>query len=124
MSQPQNLPDLLQARLKLGLLNWGRRTLLWTAVLALLSSQIPFFKVALIAWIIYSGLALVGLLLGLKFAKHLKVGAAFSSPPAPPRDVGGDRPAEADLADAAPGDQEIIDIEAEVLPPEPPRSHS
>ena len=124
MSQPQNLPDLLQARLKLGLLNWGRRTLIWSGVLALLSSQIPFLKVALIAWLAFSALSLVGLLLGLKLASHLKTSAAFPSHPPPSRDVGGDRPldsGEADPSRSSHSHDPIIEIEAEVLPPEPPR---
>ena len=40
MSQPQNLPELLQARLKLGLVNWARRTLIWTGVLGLLLARL------------------------------------------------------------------------------------
>ena len=134
MSAPQNLPELLQARLKLGLVNWVRRTLLWACVLGLLSTQIPPFRVLLIAWLIFSAFSLAALLFGLKLAKHLKTGTAsvFPQGMSEPRDVGGTRPDPIDEENPAPHhghtgrnavSDEIIEIEAEVLPPEsgPPR---
>lgn len=133
MSQPQNLPDLLQARLKLGLMNWGKRTLIWTAALGLLSTQSPFFKVVLIGWLLFSAISLAGLLLGLKLASHLKTGTAAAFPQGmnEPRDVGGGRPDPLPQEDFpsyhAPSGRhavsdEIIEIEAEVLPPEENRN--
>jgi hypothetical protein len=126
MSDPQNLPELLQARLKLGLFNWGKRTLIWTTVLGLLSTQVPPFKVLLIGWIVFSAISLAGLLLGLKLAKHLKTGttASFPHPTGEPRDVGGNRLEPVDPNEhperstrRSSADDEIIEIEAEVLPP-------
>lgn len=130
MTTPQNVPEILQARLKLGLLNWGRRTLIWTTVLGLLSTQIPFARVLLIGWIVFSVISLAGLLLGLKLASHLKAGTTTAFPQGmnEPRDVGGDRP-EPLSEDTYPPhhphtgrnavSDEIIEIETEVLPPEP-----
>jgi hypothetical protein len=59
MSQPQNLPELLQARLKLGLFNWGKRTLIWSMALALLARVVPGLWFLLIGWLIFSALILV-----------------------------------------------------------------
>ncbi len=130
MNQPQNLPELLQARLKLGLFNWGKRTFIWTMALGLLTAMAPGLRFLLIAWLIFSALSLAALLLGLKLAKNLKVGTAtaFSQAGNEPRDVGGHRPEPAEVEDDDPHHQahtgrhavsdEIIEIEAEVLPPE------
>ena len=129
MNQPQNLPDLLQARLKLGLFNWGKRTITWTLALGLLSAIAPAMKVFLIAWLLFSALSLAALLLGLKLARNFKAGTAAAFPQSrnQPRDVGGPRP-EPLTEEVYPTHQahtgrngasdEIIEIEAEVLPPE------
>lgn len=135
MSQPQNLPDLLQARLKLSLLNWSRRTLIWSAVLGLFAMQVPFAKVLLIGWLVFSGLSLAGLLLGLKLARHLKtatvtpitvnrtphahsgpIGDQEMTPEGFPRDGHSGR------REVVEG--EVIEIDAEVLPADekPPRA--
>ena len=128
MNQPQNLPELLQARLKLGLFNWGKRTVIWTMALGLLSAIAPGMRFLLIGWLIFSALSLGALLLGLKLAKNLKVSTAtFPQGMNEPRDVGGDRMESSDHDDylshhAHTGrnavSDEIIEIEAEVLPPE------
>lgn len=130
MNQPQNLPEVLQARLRLALFNWGKRTLIGTTLLGLLSTRVPFFKAVLIAWIVFSLFSLAALLLGMKLAKHLKTGtfSAFPQGGQPePRDVGGDRPDhDSEPEYPTPGGRhshqtlsdEIIEIEAEVLPPE------
>lgn len=134
MSQPQNLPEVLQARLKLGLVNWVRRTLVWTGILGLLSAMAPGMRVFLIAWLVFSAISLAALLFGLKLAKHLKTGTASVFPQGmnEPRDVGGTRPDPIDDEDPAPHhghrgrnavSDEIIEIEAEVLPPESGPSH-
>ena len=134
MSQPQNLPELLQARLKLGLVNWARRTLIWTGVLGLLTAMAPGMRFFLIAWLLFSAFSLAALLFGLKLAKHLKTGTTGTFPQGmnEPRDVGGTRPVPLD-EDETPThydhtrrnavSDEIIEIEAEVLPPEsgPPK---
>lgn len=132
MSTPQNLPELLQARLQLGLFNWGKRTVIWTMALGLLTALAPGLRFILIAWLIYSALSLAALLLGLKLAKNLKTGAtaAFPTNRDQPRDVGGTRPESIEPEDDSPTRQahtgrntasdEIIEIEAEVLPPERP----
>ena len=92
MNQPQNLPELLQARLKLGLFNWGKRTVIWTMALGLLSAIAPGLRFLLIGWLIFSALSLAALLLGLKLAKNLRVSTAtFPQGMNEPRDVGGDR---------------------------------
>ncbi len=129
MNQPQNLPELLQARLKLGLFNWGKRTITWTLVLGLLTAMAPGLRFLLIAWLLFSALSLVALLVGLKLANNLKVNTSvFPQGMNEPRDVGGTRPEPAEVEDNTPhrhahsgrnevGD-EIIEIEAEVLPPE------
>ena len=133
MNQPQNLPEVLQARLRQGLFNWGKRTIIVTTVLVLLSMRFPPLKLLLIAWIVFSLFSLAALLLGMKLAKHLKTGtfSAFPQGGQPePRDVGGDRhdpelDPESDFHQH-PGSRhahttlndEIIEIEAEVLPPE------
>lgn len=134
MSQPQNLPELLQARLKLGLVNWARRTLIWTGVLGLLTAMAPGMKFLLIAWLLFSAFSLAALLFGLKLAKHLKTNTSgvFPQSMKEPRDVGGTRPVPIDEEEAAPYhhhtgrnavSDEIIEIEAEVLPPDsdPPK---
>lgn len=134
MNQPQNLPELLQARLRLGLFNWGKRTLIWTMALGLITAMAPGLRFLLIGWLLFSALSLVALLVGLKLAKNLKVSttAAFPREHDQPRDVGGHRPG-SDLDEPEPRhpshtgrtavSDEIIEIEAEVLPPEtPPRS--
>jgi hypothetical protein len=134
MSQPQNLPELLQAKLKLALVNWARRTVIWTGILGLLSAMAPGIWVFLIAWLVFSAFSLAALLFGLKLAKNLKTGTASGFPQGmhEPRDVGGTRPDSIDEEDPAPHhghsgrnavNDEIIEIEAEVLPPEsgPPR---
>ena len=129
MNQPQNLPELLQARLKLGLFNWGKRTVIWTMALGLLTAMAPGMRFFLIAWLIFSALSLAALLLGLKLAKNLRVSTAtFPQGMNEPRDVGGDRMESSDDADDYPShhahsgrnavSDEIIEIEAEVLPPE------
>jgi hypothetical protein len=129
MNQPQNLPELLQARLKLGLFNWGKRTVIWTMALGLLTAMAPGMRFFLIAWLIFSAFSLAALLLGLKLAKNLKVAATtFPQGMNEPRDVGGDRMESSDEADDYPShhshrgrngvSDEIIEIEAEVLPPE------
>jgi hypothetical protein len=133
MSQPQNLPELLQARRKLGLFNWGKRTLIWSMALALLASVAPGLRFLLIGWLIFSALSLAILLIGLKVAGALKTGTISTFPgtatcaPGEPRDVGGTRP-EFTPQEEFPGrhahaarpavSDEIIEIEAEVLPPE------
>ena len=129
MNQPQNLPELLQARLKLGLFNWGKRTVIWTMALGLLTAMAPGMRFLLIAWLIFSAFSLAALLLGLKLAKNLKVAATtYPQGMNEPRDVGGDRMESSDEADDYPShhshrgrngvSDEIIEIEAEVLPPE------
>ncbi len=129
MNQPQNLPELLQARLKLGLFNWGKRTVIWTMALGLLTAMAPGMRFFLIAWLIFSALSLAALLLGLKLAKNLKVSTAtFPQGMNEPRDVGGTRPEPAEVEDDYPHhhthtgrnavNDEVIEIEAEVLPPE------
>lgn len=126
MSAPPNLPELLQARLKLGLFNWGKRTLIWTTALGLLATQVPLFKILLIGWIVYSAVSLAAILLGLKLANHLKMGtSSFPQPVDEPRDVGNGRTEPMDSSTPQAGsarrsavDDEIIEIEAEVLPPE------
>ncbi|MDB6071125.1 MAG: hypothetical protein JWL81_2296 [Verrucomicrobiales bacterium] len=137
MNQPQNLPEVLQARLRLGLFNWGKRTIIGTTLIGLISTRVPFFKLVLIAWIVFSLFSLAALLLGMKLAKHLKTGtfSAFPQGGQPePRDVGGDRPdhdPEPEIPHSHhPGarhsnptlNDEIIEIEAEVLPPEKTKS--
>lgn len=141
MSQPPNLPEIIQARLKLGLFNWGKRTIIWTLALGLLTAVAPGLKFILIAWLIFSALSLAGLLLGLKLAQNLKTGGAGAfmgtmgnmGQPSEPRHAGGHRPevdedhaadfppAQAHSGRAAVSD-EIIEIEAEVLPPEKDRA--
>ncbi|MES2468375.1 MAG: hypothetical protein V4675_13800 [Verrucomicrobiota bacterium] len=129
MNQPQNLPELLQARLKLGLFNWGKRTVIWTMALGLLSAIAPGLRFLLIGWLIFSALSLAALLLGLKLAKNLRVSTAtFPQGMNEARDVGGDRMESSDEADDYPShhshtgrnavSDEIIEIEAEILPPE------
>jgi hypothetical protein len=130
MNQPQNLPELLQARLKLGLFNWGKRTVIWTLALGLLTAMAPGLRFLLIGWLLFSALSLIALLVGLKLAKGLKVSttAAFPGERNEPRDVGGTRPEPAEVDDGTPHrhthtgrnevSDEIIEIEAEVLPPE------
>lgn len=130
MNQPQNLPELLQARLKLGLFNWGKRTVIWTMALGLLSAIAPGLRFLLVGWLVFSALSLAALLLGLKLAKNLKVSTATAFPTGrnEPRDVGGTRPEPAAVEEDSPYHQahtgrnavsdEIIEIEAEVLPPE------
>ena len=128
MNQPQNLPELLQARLKLGLFNWGKRTVIWTMALGLLSAIAPGLRFLLIGWLIFSALSLAALLLGLKLAKNLKVSTAtFPQGMNEPRDVGGDRmessgdydyPSHHAHTGGNAVSDEIIEIEAEVLPPE------
>ncbi len=129
MNQPQNLPELLQARLKLGLFNWGKRTVIWTMALGLLSAIAPGLRFLLIGWLLFSALSLAALLLGLKLAKNLRVSTAtFPQGMNEPRDVGGDRMESGDADDDYPShhahtgrnavSDEIIEIEAEVLPPE------
>ncbi len=128
MSNPQNLSDLLQARLKLSLFNWAKRTLLWTAALGLLTTQVPPVRFLLIGWILFSAISLVGLLLGLKIAGKLKTKITFNFPQSSdePRNVsngrGELREEETDLPPVqgrrTAVNDEIIDIEAEVLPPE------
>lgn len=128
MSNPQNLSDLLQARLKLSLFNWAKRTLLWTAALGLLTTQVPPVRFLLIGWILFSAISLVGLLLGLKIAGKLKTKITFNFPQSSdePRNVsngrGEIREEETDLPPVqgrrTAVNDEIIDIEAEVLPPE------
>ena len=132
MNPPQNLPDILQARLKLGLFNWGKRTVIWTLALGLLSAVAPMMRFLLIGWLLFSALSLAALLLGLKLAKNFKAGAATAFPEGgdEPRDVGGIRPEPVEVAEDSPHYQahtgrnavsdEIIEIEAEVLPPERP----
>lgn len=130
MNPPQNLTELLQARLKLGLFNWGKRTVIWTLVLGLLSAVAPGLRFLLIGWLLFSAISLAALLFGLKLAKNFKAGSvsAFPAPGNEPRDVGGPRP---DIPEEAPDfpspharrgrsavSDEIIEIEAEVLPPE------
>ena len=133
MSQPQNLPDLLQARLKLGLFNWGKRTIIWTLALGLLTAMAPGLRFLLIGWLLFSALSLAALLVGLKLAKNFKAGtaAAFPQRSNESRDVGGPRPEAVEREEDYPTNHahtgrnavsdEIIEIEAEVLPPEPPR---
>ena len=128
MSNPQNLSDLLQARLKLSLFNWAKRTLLWTAALGLLTTQVPPVRFLLIGWILFSAISLVGLLLGLKIAGKLKTKITFNFPQSSdePRNVsngrGEIREEETDLPPVqgrrTAVNDKIIDIEAEVLPPE------
>ena len=129
MNQPQNLPDVLQARLKLGLFNWGKRTVIWTMALGLLTAIAPGLRFILIGWLLFSAISLAALLLGLKLAKNLKTGTgAFSTGRDEPRDVGGTRPEPVETDDHYPDHQthtgrnavsdEIIEIEAEVMPPE------
>ena len=130
MNQPQNLPELLQARLKLGLFNWGKRTVIWTVALGLLTAIAPGMRFVLIAWLMFSAFSLAALLLGLKLAKNLKVGTptAFPTGRNEPRDVGGIRPEPAAEEQEHPHhhahtgrnavSDEIIEIEAEVLPPD------
>jgi len=131
MSQPQNLPDLLRARLKLGLLNWGKRTLIWSAFLGILSTLAPALRFLLVGWLVFSAISLAALLLGLKLANALKTStlSTFPTPGREPRDVGGTRPEPLDSQDDTPThhvhtgrnavSDEIIEIEAEVLPPDP-----
>ena len=130
MSPPQNLPEILQAKLKLGLFNWGKRTLIWTVVLGFAAAIAPGLRFILIGWLLFSALSLAALLLGLKLAKSLKAGASATFPTVQdePRDVGGTRPETAGVEDDHPQHQthtgrnavgdEIIEIEAEVMPPD------
>ena len=136
MPAPQNLPEMLQARLQLGLFNWVKRTATWTLVLGGVSLLAPGLKFLLIGWWLFSGLSLAAILLGMKFASKLKSGVGAGTVGGgvgEPRVVGGTRPAaaaEEDFPTAsghhrphghqghAAADDEIIEIEAEVLPPE------
>ncbi len=135
MSQPQNLPELLQARMKLALFNWGKRTFIWSLALGLLSAMAPSLRFLLILWLVFSAFSLAAILIGLKIAKNLKFGStsAFPSPgPNEPRDVGGHRPPPHEAEDdpspqpahgpskRSAASDEIIEIEAEVLPPDRP----
>lgn len=139
-----SLPDVLQARLRLGLRNWAKRTLLWSAFLAIFSVHFPALKFVLLGWIVFSALSLALLLAGLKLARNLKGGTTFSfgmggmgnpvgQMPGPFAQSGSFASAE-DVAtpQAAPDDppprarggasNEVIEIDAEVLPPEEPES--
>lgn len=146
MSQPPNLPEMLQARLKLGLFNWGKRTVIWSAVLGLLSTQAPPFRFLLVGWIIFSLISLAAILVGMKIARNLQsvtmgttgfggAGGMGSAPGVPGVTDGSSYSypgSDTAFADADPGsarathrpipqDGEVIEIEAEVLPPEPRR---
>ncbi len=115
MSQSQNLPELLQARLKLGLLNWGKRTVIWTLVLGLLTAMAPGLRFLLIAWLLFSALSLAALLLGLKLAKNLKVTTTAAFPSAADELIP-EHPGETEATHRPiPRGGEIIDIEAEVI---------
>jgi len=87
----------------------------------------------LIGWLIFSALSLAILLIGLKVAGALKTGTISTFPgtansaPGEPRDVGGTRPEftpQEEVTGRHPHparsavSDEIIEIEAEVLPPE------
>ena len=82
MSQPQNLPDLLRARLKLGLFNWGKRTLIWTAFLGIVSTLAPGLRFLLVGWLVFSAISLAALLLGPEAGQRSQKPAP--SPPSPP----------------------------------------
>ncbi|MES2706691.1 MAG: hypothetical protein V4726_08835 [Verrucomicrobiota bacterium] len=124
-SSPGSLPDALQARLRLALMNWTKRTLLWGAFLAIFSIQIPFLKAVLVGWIIFSAISLAFLLLGMKFAKHLKTGSVSFGMGGAPRSQGfPPQNAQDEPPPRAPGGPgEVIEIDAEVLPPETPAPH-
>lgn len=125
-SSPGSLPDVLQARLRVGLQNWFKRTVLWGALFAIFSVQMPFLKAVLVGWIIFSGISLAFLLIGLKLAKHLKGGSVSFGMGGMPQAQGFPAPnAQDEPPPRAPAgaSNEVIEIDAEVLPPESPAPH-
>ncbi|MDB6136507.1 MAG: hypothetical protein JWM59_4750 [Verrucomicrobiales bacterium] len=123
-----SLPDMLQARLRQGLANWTKRTFLWGALFAIFSVHFPFLKAVLVGWIIFSAISLAFLLLGLKIAKNLKgttVSFGMGGMPAgqefPTASLQEEPPPRAPASSANPS--EVIEIDAEVLPPETPPPH-
>ncbi len=130
-----SLPGLLEAKLKQSLARWGWRTAMWGIPLAWLSTRAALGKFLFIGWIIFSLITLAALLLGLKMAKKLGEaglggmaagmgggtsvggGGAGGGP-----DVFGNAIPRSPHATSRPpaGEGDIIEIEAEVLPPEPP----
>lgn len=125
MNFPQSAPgqplNPLEARLRLGLRNWTKRTFLWGSFFFIFSLRVPFLRYLLAAWIVFSGVSLAFLLLGLKLAKNLQGGAftfKVGGMPAPHQARPQDEPSP--RVASTPG--EVIEIDTEVLPPENPVS--
>lgn len=139
-----SLPEILQARLRQGLRNWAKRTLLWSAFLAIFSVHFPTLKVILAFWIVFSVLHLAMILAGMKLARNLTGGGTTVSfgmgggpvhsgafgqagPFAGSGDVSTPQASPDDPPPRAKDDRqgagEVIEIDAEVLPPDTPAPH-
>lgn len=124
MNSPQSVSgkplNPLEVRLRLGLKNWAKRTLLWGSFFFIFSLRVPFFKFLLVAWIIFSCISLAFLLLGLKLAKNLQGGAFTFNVGGRPVSNQAARPQDEPPPRVASTPGEVIEIDTEVLPPENP----
>lgn len=119
-------PRNLEVVLRQSLARWGWRTVMWGIPLGWLATRAALGKFIFIAWIIYSLLTLAALLFGLKMARKLaEAGFAGGPPRGQARDFEGgvedgtSIPSSTRATRRPPeGEGDIIDIEAEVLPPE------
>lgn len=100
---------------------WGLRTGLWGLGLFLLSLWAPALKFLFILWLIFAVAAGAFILLGARFLRRLQTGGVFFATSAAPSGLDRDEepPPWAGRQSRRESEGEVIEVEAEVLPPPP-----